>query len=97
MAEKNNGKTAIGLAVAGVALTAIGAAAGAVLANKELRGKLGKKTEDALKVVSKLATQVEQGAEAGLKNLEKNKEGNGKASSEKASSKKSKAGAKKSK
>lgn len=65
--EKND---SIGLAVAGVALTALGAAAGAVLANKEFRGKLGKKTEEALKVVSKLALQAEKGAESGLRLLE---------------------------
>lgn len=71
--NEDNGSSnnnSLGLAVAGVALTALGAAAGAVLANKEFRGKLGKKTEEALKVVSKLALQAEKGAESGLKLLE---------------------------
>lgn len=76
MADEKNEKSrssnndSIGLAVAGIALTALGAAAGAVLANKEFRGKLGKKTEEALKVVSKLALQAEKGAESGLRLLE---------------------------
>lgn len=69
LANKNLRNIALG--ATGIALAAAAAAAaGAVLSNKELRNKLGKRANEALKVVSKIALELEKGAESGLKTLE---------------------------
>lgn len=68
----NEGKSkgsGAGMAAAAVALTAIAGAAGAILANRELRDSLGKKTVKALDVVSKVAMRAEEEAVSGLKAL----------------------------
>lgn len=69
--DKKEGANAAGMAAAAIALTAIAGAAGAILANKDLRKNLGKKTVQALDVVSKIASKAEEGAISGLKNLRK--------------------------
>lgn len=56
MANKNLTRLAIGATV----VAAASAAAGAVLANRELRKNLGRRTTQALEVVSDLAKQVEK-------------------------------------
>ncbi|EKD91491.1 MAG: hypothetical protein ACD_30C00003G0002 [uncultured bacterium] len=68
--SSNNTKNLI-IGATGVALTAaVAGVAGAILANKELRKNLGKKTVQALEVVSKLAVRAEKEATAGLKYLQ---------------------------
>lgn len=59
-------------AAAGLALAAAAATAGAVLSNKKIRDNLGKKATEALKTVSKLALEIEKGAEGSLKVLKNN-------------------------
>ncbi len=64
----------------GVALTAaVAGVAGAILANKELRKNLGKKTVKALEVVSNIAVKAEKEATAGLKFLQNKAQKNNKA------------------
>lgn len=68
--ENSNTKNLV-IGATGVALTAaVAGVAGAILANKQLRKNLGKKTVQALEVVSKLAIRAEKEATAGLKYLQ---------------------------
>ncbi|MBI3485930.1 hypothetical protein HY025_03190 [Candidatus Daviesbacteria bacterium] len=69
MAKRNLNKLAIG-AAAGIVLAGAAAAAGAALSNKKVRDALNKKAQEALKVVSRMALEVEKGAEGSLKVLE---------------------------
>lgn len=64
---KNNNLRKIAFGAAGVALAAAAAAAGAVLSNKDLRKKLGKRATKALEVVNKLAQEFEKGAQGTLR------------------------------
>lgn len=63
------GSGSAGIAAAAIALAAVAGAAGAVLSNKELRNTLGKKTTQALEVVTKLAQRAEEEAVSGLRYL----------------------------
>lgn len=62
----------IALGATGIALAAAAAAAaGAVLSNKDLRKKIGKKASQALEIVSNLAEEVQSQAQGRLRVIEK--------------------------
>ncbi len=69
---KNHKLRNIALGAGAIAITAAAAAAaGAVLSNKDLRKKLGKKASQALEIVSNLADEMQEQARGRLKVIEK--------------------------
>ncbi len=72
MAKKNENLKRIAIGAGAIALTAAAAAAaGAVLSNKDLRRRLGKRASQALEIVNNLAQELQSQAQGKLKIIEK--------------------------
>lgn len=72
MTKKNNNLRRIAIGAGAIALTVAAAgAAGAVLSNRDLRKKLGKRANQALEIVSNLAEEMQARAQGGLRVIEK--------------------------